>query len=132
MVMDTTHPRRGKKVAFLVQDCHKDKLPLLSGMESMKGLRMFIVYRASERGNAVVELDGLDEFCQAQTYAAYHSWPFVAFKDMGIMINFGHADLSILVDYRPNRAKIAEFLRTMRPESNENYSGRPIAEMAST
>lgn len=130
LVMDTTHPRRGKKVAFLIQECHERRLPQLRPLESMKGVRMFIVYRESESSNAVLELKNLDEFGQAQTYAAYHSWPFVAFRDCALMINFGHSDLSVLVDYRPNRARLADFLKTVRPEPNENYSGRPIREMA--
>jgi hypothetical protein len=131
LIMDTTDPRRGKKVAFLINDCHESKIPLLRCLESMKGLRMFIVYRASQSGNAVVELESLDEFGKAQSYAAYHSWPFTKLQDVCLMINMGHADLSFLVDYRPNRAKIAEFLRTMRPEPNETYSGRPLEGMVS-
>jgi hypothetical protein len=131
LIMDTTHPRKGKKVAFRINDCHESKIPRLRVLESMKGLRMFIVYRSSESGNDVIELESIDEFGKAQSYAAYHSWPFTKLHDACLMINLGHADLSFLVDYRPNQAKIAEFLRTMRPDSNESYSGRPLRELVS-
>jgi penicillin-binding protein-related factor A (putative recombinase) len=129
LVMDTTHPRKGNKVAFLINDCHADKIPLLRPLESMKGLRLFIIYRSSQDDNTTIELESLDEFEKAQSFAAYHSWPFTKFPDICLMINFGHADLYILVDYRQNRAKIAEFLRYVRPSPGANYSGRPLAEL---
>lgn len=129
LIMDTTHPRNGKKVAFMVPECHVSKLSFLRALESMKGLRLFIVYRKSQSGNAVIELDNLNEFGKAQIYAAYHSWPFIEFQDHALMINGGHADLNILVDYRPNRTKIAEFLKTMRPSADKTYSGRPLKEL---
>lgn len=131
LVMDTTHPQKGRKIAFLIRECHESKLPRLRRLESMKGLRLFIIYRKSESDNGVIELESLDEFSKAQTYAAYHSWPFVTMQDVCLMINFGHADLNILVDYRPNKAQLAEFLKTMRLNPDENYSGRPIEELIS-
>lgn len=129
LIMDTTDPRNGQKVAFLIQECHESRLPHLRPLERMKGLRLFIVYRKSESSNSVIELESLDEFAKAQRYAAYHSWPFVTMQDVGLMINFGHADLDILVDYRPNKVTLAEFLKTMRLNPDENYSGRPIEEL---
>lgn len=129
LIMDTTHPKKGRKVSFRIQDCHESKLPRLRPLESMKGLRLFIVYRKSESSNEVIELEGLDEFGKAQTYAAYHSWPFMTMKNFGLMINLGHADLNILVDYLPNKVQLAEFLKTVNLNPDGNYSGRPIEEL---
>ena len=127
--MDTTDPRNGRKVSFRIQDCHESRLPRLRLLESMKGLQLFIVYRKSESSNGVIELEGLDEFGKAQTYAAYHSWPFVTMKNFGLRINLGHADLNILVDYLPNKVQLAEFLKTVNLNPDGNYSGRPIEEL---
>ncbi|MDD1761233.1 MAG: hypothetical protein LUQ59_03290 [Methanothrix sp.] len=127
--MDTTHPKKGRKVSFRIQDCDESRLPRLRPLESMKGLRLFIVYRKSESSNDVIELESLDEFGKAQTYAAYHSWPFVIKPDVCLMINLGHADLNILVDYLPNKVPLAEFLKTVNLSPGGNYSGRPIEEL---
>lgn len=131
LVMDSTDPRKGTKVALQIRDCHERKLPHLRPLESMKGLRMFIVYRKSKHTNGVIELDSPDEFGRAQSFAAYYSWPFTAVQNHSVLINLGHADLTVLVDYRGNKAKLTEFIRTMRLTPREGYSGRFLRELAS-
>jgi len=132
LVMDSTDPKKGTKIAFLIQDCHVNKLHHLRPLDSMKGLRLFIVYRKSKSSNGVIELENLDEFGKAQTYAAYHSWPFPEIAENVLAINLGHADLNVLVDYFPNRPKIAEFLQSIKPEPMDGYSGRPLVELVAT
>jgi hypothetical protein len=130
LVMDSTDPKKGTKVALQIRDCHERKLPHLRPLESLKGLRMFIMYRKSRHSNGVIELDSLDEFSRAQDFAAYHSWPFSAVQN-SILINLGHADLTVLVDYRGNKAQFIEFIRTMRLDRREGYSARFLRELAS-
>ena len=71
LVMDSTDPKKGTKVALQIRDCHERKLPHLRPLESLKGLRMFIMYRKSRHSNGVIELDSLDEFSRAQDFASF-------------------------------------------------------------
>ena len=104
MVMRTTDPIKGTKVAFLINDFHAKEVDRLKELlVDMTGIRLFIAYRKTKDGNGVIELDNLDEFAKAQSFAVHNSWAYTnlrrALGDKLIGINFGHADLSLLVDY---------------------------------
>lgn len=131
LIMNSTDPIKGWKIAMLLRDCHVSKIELIRALEDMEGLRLFIVYRKSESGNGVIELYDFDEFAKAQSFAAYHSWPFVRFRDIGLMINMGHADLNVLVDYEPNKVKLAAFLKQFPIEKDhlKDYTGIAIEEV---
>ena len=82
MLMKSTDPKHGWKVALCLQDCHVSKIEHARALEDMAGLQLFIIYRKTEHTDGVIELDNLDEFSKAQAYAAYHSWPFTALKTL--------------------------------------------------
>ena len=44
------------------------------------------------------------------------------------MVNSGHADLSVLVDYEPNKAKLAAFVKQFPADQEhmKDYTGRVI------
>ncbi len=129
--MNSTDPKNGWKIAMLFQDFHASKIDLIRALDDMEGLRLFIVYRNSENGNGVIELNDLDEFAKAQSYAAYHSWPLTRFRDFGLMVNLGHADLNVLVDYEPNKAKLAAFLKQfpIKKDHLTDYTGIAMDEV---
>jgi hypothetical protein len=117
--MDSTDPETGTKLAFLINDFHKDKIEKLRPIEAMAGFEAYIVYRKGPKSNGVVELESLNEFPYAQSWVAHNAWPLPKLGDRVLVINGGHADLNILVDYEANKATLAAFLKTVNTHPSE-------------
>jgi hypothetical protein len=122
--MKETHPKTGDKFAIRLEDFHQKYSDIAKPLDSIKGIKFSIVYRSGAKTDSVVEFDKLGDFGKAQSYTAYHSWPFVEFPDNALMINMGCADLQAVIPYSKENTAIAVSIGTPRP--TENYDGREI------
>ncbi len=72
--MKETNPETGTKTGIQLDDCHATWLDQIRFMDSIEGIEYFIMWQSGPENTGIVTFETLDEFKEAQSYAANHAW----------------------------------------------------------